>query len=68
MDKRTPLPMTPFDTLTSSGELQMVKLLLPYTPPAIQQIHRAAEHSPLLRRLLPHSGAGGVSGVGSLLS
>ena len=38
MDKRTPLPMTPFDTLTSSGELQMVKLLLPYTPPAIQRM------------------------------
>lgn len=38
MDKRTPLPMTPFDTLTSSGELQMLKLLLPYTPPAAQRM------------------------------
>ena len=38
MDKRTPLPMTPFDTLTSSGELQMLKLLLPYTPPATQRM------------------------------
>lgn len=38
MDKRTPFPMTPFDSLTSSRELQMLKLLLPYTPPFAQRM------------------------------
>ena len=74
MDKRTPLPMTPFDTLTSSGELQMLKLLLPYTPPATQRmlaffirVHRASEYDPLLRHFLPGSGAEGVPEPASLL-
>lgn len=38
MDHTTPPPMTPFDELTSSGELQMLKLLLPYTPPGVQRM------------------------------
>lgn len=38
MDPGKPLPMTPFDSLTSSGELQMLKLLLPYTPPSVQRM------------------------------
>ena len=38
MDPGKPLPMTPFDSLTSSGELQMLKLLLPYTPPSAQRM------------------------------
>ena len=32
MEKRPPRPMTPFDELVSSPQLQMIKLLLPYVP------------------------------------
>ena len=38
MEKHPPLPMTPFDILTSSTQLQMMKLMLPYTPPGIQRM------------------------------
>lgn len=38
MEKHPPLPMTPFDILTSSTQLQMMKLMLPYTPPGIQKM------------------------------
>lgn len=38
MEKHPPLPMTPFDILTSSTQLQMMKLMLPYTPPNIQRM------------------------------
>lgn len=38
MEKHPPLPMTPFDMLTSSTQLQMMKLMLPYTPPGIQRM------------------------------
>lgn len=37
MEKKTPRPMTPFDELVTSQELQMIKLLLPYTPSSNQQ-------------------------------
>lgn len=32
MEKHPPLPMTPFDSMVTSPELQMMKLMLPYTP------------------------------------
>ncbi len=32
MEKHPLLPMTPFDSLVTSFELQMMKLMLPYTP------------------------------------
>lgn len=38
MEKHPSLPITPFDILTSSTQLQMMKLMLPYTPPAIQRM------------------------------
>lgn len=37
MEKRPPLPMTPFDTQVTSSELQMMKLLLPYIPDSFQK-------------------------------
>ena len=37
MEKKPPLPMTPFDTLVTSPELQMMKLMLPYTPASYQR-------------------------------
>ena len=36
MERRPPLPMTPFDTLVTSSELQMMKLMIPYTPSSYQ--------------------------------
>ncbi len=38
MEKQPPIPMTPFDTLVTSPELQMMKLMLPYTPASYQRI------------------------------
>lgn len=38
MERQPPLPMTPFDTLVTSSELQMMKLLLPYTPASQQRM------------------------------
>lgn len=37
MEKQPPLPMTPFDTLVTSPELQMIKLMLPYIPLSYQR-------------------------------
>lgn len=37
MEKHPPLPMTPFDILVTSSELQMMKLLLPYIPDFYQR-------------------------------
>jgi len=37
MDKKQHRLMTPFDNLISSNQLQMIKLLLPYTPPSNQR-------------------------------
>lgn len=37
MERHPPLPMTPFDTLVTSKELQMMKLMLPYTPSSYQK-------------------------------
>ncbi|HBA62689.1 MAG TPA: hypothetical protein DCZ20_02400 [Lachnospiraceae bacterium] len=37
MEQKPTLPMTPFDNLISTGNLQMLKLLLPYLPPANQK-------------------------------
>lgn len=37
MDKNPPRPMPPFDEQSIPGELHMLKLLLPYTPAALQQ-------------------------------
>lgn len=38
MEKKLPPPMSPFDELVVPPALQTMKLLLPYTPPARQQI------------------------------
>lgn len=38
MDKRPPRPMTPFDELVSSPQLQTIKLLLPYAPAPGQRL------------------------------
>ena len=37
MEKKTNRPLTPFDELTVPPELQMLKLLLPYTPASSQK-------------------------------
>lgn len=37
MDKDLPGPMTPFDELVTSPELQMIKLLIPYAPASGRQ-------------------------------
>ncbi|MEF9944974.1 MAG: hypothetical protein RR869_04425 [Lachnospiraceae bacterium] len=37
MEQNEKTPMTPLDQLVSSQELQTLKLLIPYTPPARQQ-------------------------------
>lgn len=37
MDKNMPGPMTPFDELVTSPELQMIKLLIPYAPASGRQ-------------------------------
>ena len=37
MDRDLPGPMTPFDELVTTPELQMIKLLLPYTPASGRQ-------------------------------
>ncbi len=37
MENKPPRPMTPFDELTTSPQLQMLKLFLPYTPASNQQ-------------------------------
>ena len=38
MDEKTPRPMTPFDELVTSPQLQVIKLLLPYAPVSQQRI------------------------------
>jgi len=38
MENHTPLPMTPFDTTVTSFHLQMMKLILPYTPVPYQRL------------------------------
>lgn len=38
MDKRPPRPMTPFDELVTLPQLQLIKLLLPYTPEPGQRL------------------------------
>ena len=38
MEKKIPPPMTPFDELVTSPQLQDMKLLLPYTPASGQQM------------------------------
>ena len=37
MDKKQQRLMTPFDNLISSNQLQMIKLMIPYTPPSNQR-------------------------------
>lgn len=37
MDKKNLPPITPFDNMVTSSELQMMKLFLPYTPGSMQQ-------------------------------
>lgn len=37
MAQKQTIPMTPFDSLISSEQLQMMKLLLPYMPPGTQK-------------------------------
>ncbi len=38
MDKKESNPMTPFDNLVTSQSLQMLKILIPYTPPSNQRL------------------------------
>lgn len=38
MKQKTPLPMTPFDMLVTTEELQMMKLFLPYLPASSQRM------------------------------
>ena len=38
MDKNLPGPMTPFDDLITSPELQIMKLLIPYAPASKRQM------------------------------
>ena len=38
MDTKTPRSMTPFDDLITPDHLQMLKVLIPYTPPVQQQM------------------------------
>lgn len=38
MERCPPQPMTPFDMMVSSPQLQTMKLMLPYLPPAYQRI------------------------------
>ena len=38
MDKNLPGPMTPFDDLVTSPELQIMKLLIPYAPASGRQM------------------------------
>ena len=37
MEQKKTIPMTPFDSLISSEQLQMMKLMLPYMPPGTQK-------------------------------
>lgn len=38
MDQKFPKPMTPFDSLVTPHPLYLMKLLLPYVPPAFQRM------------------------------
>lgn len=38
MDKNLPVPMTPFDELVTSPELQIMKLMIPYAPASGRQM------------------------------
>ena len=38
MDQKFPKPMTPFDSLVTPHHLYLMKLLLPYVPPAFQRM------------------------------
>ncbi len=50
MEKRPPRPMTPFDELVSSPQLQLIKLLLPYVPPSRRRLLAALVKFLELRR------------------
>lgn len=52
MDKRPPRPMTPFDELVTLPQLQLIKLLLPYTPEPGQRLLAAFIKFLELRRTL----------------
>ena len=38
MERRPPLPMTPFDSMVTTQGLQMMKLMLPYLPSAFRRM------------------------------
>lgn len=38
MERKPPLPMTPFDLIISTDSMQMMKLMLPYLPPSSQKL------------------------------
>lgn len=38
MERKPPLPMTPFDLMISTDSMQMMKLMLPYLPPSSQKL------------------------------
>lgn len=38
MERRPPLPMTPFDSMVTTPGLQMMKLMLPYLPSAFRRM------------------------------
>ena len=52
MDKDLPRPMTPFDEMVSSPELQMIKLLIPYIPASGRQMLAAFTKISELRETL----------------
>ena len=58
MDRDVPGPMTPFDELVTTPELQMIKLLIPYAPASGRQTLAALVKYTELRKAvrLFHSG------------
>ena len=67
MDRDVPGPMTPFDELVTTPELQMIKLLIPYAPASGRQTLAALVKYTELRKAvrLFHSG-GRCPGSGHL--
>ena len=45
MEKDLPGPMTPFDELVTSPELQLIKLMIPYAPASGRQMLAAFVHA-----------------------
>ena len=58
MDKNLPGPMTPFDELVTSPELQIMKLLIPYAPASSRQMLAACVKVMELKSALRIFGSG----------